>query len=95
MVDVLLKKELINRVLYKPLVGKDIRIIESKNPFLVGITGVILYETALTFHIETEKGIKKVLKSIIVFETDVDGKALKISGDLFKVTTSSRIKKIK
>ena len=47
------------------MIGSSIEIIESKNKSLIGLKGKVIDETKNILTINTEKGIKKVIKSQI------------------------------
>ena len=47
----------------KELIGLSIEVISSKNRTLVGLKGKVIDETKNMFTIETQKGIKKIMKS--------------------------------
>jgi len=44
-------------------IGSNIEIKESKNKSLIGLKGKVIDETKNMFTIETQKGIKKIMKS--------------------------------
>lgn len=44
-------------------IGSNIEIKESKNKTLIGLKGKVIDETKNIFTIETQKGIKKIMKS--------------------------------
>jgi len=55
------------------LIGKKIKIVESKNKSLSGIEGIVIDETRNTFTIEN--GVrKKIIKEQCIFE--IDGKII-------------------
>lgn len=49
-------------------IGSDIIIVESKNTSLKGLKGVVRDETKNTFKIQTNKGLKTVLKNSSTFK---------------------------
>ena len=49
-------------ILRHEIIGLRARIVESSNPYQVGIEGVIIDETMRTILFETERGKKRVLK---------------------------------
>lgn len=91
------KKQIEYEVLYKSLVGKQIKITSSKIKTQIGLNGTIVYETANFFHIKMEKELKivKIFKNNVFFDIIIDGKALNIDGRLLLLTVLPRIKKIK
>lgn len=57
--------------------GKPIKIIDSTDPSLRGIEGILVDETKNTFLLSTRKGLKRVVKNTIIFISDnetYDGK---------------------
>jgi len=44
-------------------IGSNIEIKESKNKSLIGLKGKVIDETKNMFTIETQKGIKKIIKT--------------------------------
>lgn len=52
----------------KELIGSEVKIIASKNPSLVGISGKIVDETRSTIKIECGKKIKTLLKNSIMLQ---------------------------
>lgn len=56
------------------LIGKKIKIIESKNKSLVGIQGVVINETKNILSIESDGKVKKIVKDQCVF--DINGKTI-------------------
>ena len=87
---------MLKNILYKTLISKDIKIINSTNEFEIGISGKIVFETKNLFHIYTkDKKIKKVIKKNIEFIILIDDKKLKIKGEVLENTLVNRIKKMK
>jgi RNase P/RNase MRP subunit p29 len=97
MEDKINKIELISEFLYKPLIEKKVKIIDSKVETQIGLEGGILYESFYFFYILKKDSDKvlKISKKENVFEFYYKGKALNIDGSFFKGTVLSRIKKIK
>lgn len=48
--------------------GESIIIIDSTDKNLIGTKGVVVDETLNSFLLSTKKGLKRVLKNIIIFE---------------------------
>lgn len=46
-------------------IGSNIEIKESKNKSLIGLKGKVIDETKNMFTVETQKGIKKIMKTQI------------------------------
>lgn len=90
------RKSLEYSVLYKSLVGKYVKVIDSSNKNLIGLEGWLVKESANMFHILGNKGsIRKILKKSVVIEAEVEGKLLNMDGSLLFSTISNRIKKMK
>lgn len=71
------------------LIGKKIKITESKNKSLVGIKGTVVDETKNLIFVEEGKKTRKIVKDQCVF--DVEGK--KIFGKDITKRPEERIKK--
>jgi len=52
------------------LIGKEIKVVNSRNKSLLGITGKVTDETRETIVVETTKGKKRLLKNGSVFMID-------------------------
>lgn len=91
------KKQIEYDVLYKSLIGKQIKITSSKIKTQIGLSGVIIYESASYLHIKVEKELKivRIFKNNVFFDVTIQGKALNIDGRLLLLTVLPRIKKIK
>lgn len=89
------KSEIYDRLVYKSLVGNHIRIVDSANKDQVGIEGRVVDETKNMFRLLCGNREVKLLKKDITFVTNVEGKTLKIEGELLSTDLVSRIKKIK
>ncbi len=62
------------------LMGKDIRIIESKNTNMKNLTGKVLLESKNMLVIKTSNGLKKIPKDIVKISISnriIDGKTIK------------------
>ena len=67
-------------MLKQELIGSEIRIIHSSNPDLVNLKGRIIDETKNMIVLETEKGIKKIIKNQIKMEIKTQTKTIEIEG---------------
>jgi RNase P/RNase MRP subunit p29 len=93
MPEIINKNEIKKSLIFNSLIGKNIKIINSLNKCDLNLSGKIINETKLLFHILTkENKIKKILKENITFELD---KKFEINGNILKNTLISRIKKMK
>jgi len=72
------------------LIGKEIKIINSKDKNFLGLEGRIVDETKNTILIETKTGTKTVLKSAVDFE--IKGSGQKIKGVTIKKRPEERLK---
>lgn len=77
------------------LIGLKVKIIDSKNKKLKGISGAVVYETYNTIIIENLKKKRKTIPkkgTIFVFELE-NGKKVKILGNILVGRPEDRIKK--
>lgn len=72
-------------------IGLKAKVIESKDPTIKGIEGIIIDETKNMIIIETKNGIKKIAKDIAIFEIN----GIVINGKKIKYRPEDRIGKIK
>ena len=75
------------------MIGREIEIVQSTNPSLVGKKGIIVDETRNTLTIDEKGTFKKVLKSQITFTTKFQGKTLEINGQELVGRPEDRIKR--
>lgn len=78
-------------MLRKELIGSEIKVIDSKNMANIGIEGRIIDETKNMLMVDTEKGVKKLIKEDIMIKLLKDG--ITISGKLLASRPEDRIKK--
>ena len=67
-------------VMRRTLVGKRVRVTDSRNPSYKGVSGQVRRETKNTLVIETGKGIKTLLKNAVTIEVDHQGKMVSLEG---------------
>jgi len=90
-----LKKQKEFDLRYSSLIGKNIKIISSKISSQIGLSGVLLFETA-NFLILLVNGLEiKIFKDNVTIEFSDFGKALNMDAHLLLFTITNRIKKIK
>ncbi len=89
------KKRLKELALFHTLVGKKIEIVDAKNKHLIGLKGVVCDETANLFVVKTLQGVKRVIKKQATFKVVLEGKTLKIDGELLHRSLIERIKRLK
>ncbi len=75
------------------LIGSEIEIISSSNPNLKGIKGKIIDETKNMLIIETEKGVKKIIKNQIKMKLNTQRKIIEVEGKKIVGRPEERIKK--
>ncbi|MFH7880936.1 MAG: ribonuclease P protein component 1 [Candidatus Aenigmatarchaeota archaeon] len=76
------------------LIGLEVEVIESKNPYQIGIKGKVVDETYKTLVIETPKGEKRVAKNDCVFVFKIpNGKKVRVEGWVLVGKPEDRIKK--
>lgn len=86
------KHEAMNKLVRADYHGAIITVSRSKNPALVGLTGIILQETKNTFKVITQANqIKTLPKENSVFTFTIDGFTGTIYGRQFTVKSSERI----
>ncbi len=80
-------------ILRHELIGLFVEIVEAKNKTQLGMKGLVVNETKNTLWIETEKGVKKVLKKDCKFMfTLPSGKKVVVEGKLLAKRPEERIK---
>jgi len=89
------KNSIKNDLLFLPLIGKDIEIIESKNQNQIGFSGKIIFESSNLLYVENNDKTSRILKNNVVLKFDYKGKPLKVDGRLLLSTVLSRIKKFR
>ena len=88
-------------IFYHELIGLEIKIVDSLDSYLIGLTGVIVDETKKTFLIQTNSSFNKrksaeklIQKDISVFQFKVpDGTIVEIDGKILLNRPEDRIKK--
>ncbi|MEC9477624.1 MAG: ribonuclease P protein subunit [Candidatus Thermoplasmatota archaeon] len=68
-------------VIHAPWLARDIHVVESRDPTLVGVTGMIVEETRRTLRVLTPNGEVTLPKDVITFtidseEVEIDGAAV-------------------
>lgn len=86
-----MKKE--NLLIKGELIGKRVRIKESRDPSWVGREGRIVDETKNTFKIEIDGKERIIAKDIAIFEFNLEDKIYEIDGVKLKFRPEERIKK--
>ncbi len=73
-------------------IGKEIRIVESKNSQFVGFAGKIVDETKNTFSIMNEAKVKMIPKEGSKFQFDDNKEKFTINGEYIRISPENRIK---
>jgi RNase P/RNase MRP subunit p29 len=89
------KKQVEFDVLCKSLVGKEISVVDSSNKNQIGFSGILVYESAKLFYLQIGSDTKKILKSGLVIEFELNQSKVQVRANVLQGTLSSRIKKIK
>jgi RNase P/RNase MRP subunit p29 len=89
------KKKVEFDVLFESLIGKEVEVIDSTNKNLIGVKGILIYESFNLFHINVNGVIKKILKNIVVLKVKFDDKYVKLNGEVLNGTLITRLKKLK
>lgn len=63
-----MSRKVLKLLLKNELIGLFVEVINSNNPYLIGLKGKIIDETKKTFKIETERGRKILPKDVCVFK---------------------------
>ena len=77
------------------LIGRHVKIKDSKDPSWIGKSGLIIDETKNTFLIEIKNEKKMIAKKTATFEFDSDGKKITIDGSKIEYRPENRIKKVR
>lgn len=80
-------------ILREELIGLEVEVIGGRNKSLIGIKGRIVDETKFLLHIETAKGIKKILKGHVTLKIPYKGKKLAVEGKLLIGRPYERLKR--
>jgi len=76
------------------LIGLNAKVVKSKNPSCVGITGPVIDETRNTLVIRHEHKNKVVVKHLSVFHfTTTDGTVVEVNGNIIIGRPEDRVKK--
>jgi ribonuclease P protein subunit POP4 len=84
-----------NNLVQHELIGLQVRVAESSNPFAAGLAGTVVDESRNMLVIETDKGVEKKLPKAgnrFVF-TVPDGPRVRVKGERLIARPEDRIKK--
>ena len=70
------------------LIGKEIKVVTSKNKSDIGISGVVIDDTSSTVVIKTSNSFKRILKAPSVFQ--VGNQMIIVNGTQMMGTSSER-----
>ena len=62
--------------IHMPFLSRNIRITESTDPTLIGISGQVIDETRRTIVVQTSNGMKVLAKDVISFTLDLEDKVI-------------------
>lgn len=74
------------------IIGRNIKITESKNKANIGLEGKIIDETKNMLTIKTTKGKKKLVKKNIIFTMKINNSETTIRGEEIQAAPEERIK---
>lgn len=77
------------------LIGLDVKIVSSSNKSLIGLKGRIVNETRNTLEIEEGNKVRKIMKSQVVLEVELDSHTYHVDGKLLVGRPEDRIKKVR
>lgn len=80
-------------IVVNELIGLKAKVIKSLDRKQQGISGTVIDETKNTITLETEKGIKKIMKKTSVFRFLAEGKAFTVPGDEINFRPHERTEK--
>lgn len=76
------------------VIGKEIVIVNSSNPYLIGLKGKVIYETKNMLTIKTDNGLKKIPKNVCLIRVFLnDNLYLDVNGKKIVGTLDRRIKR--
>lgn len=75
------------------LIGREVEVVESRDPSWMGKKGIIVDETKNTFKIEIDGKEKIIAKDIARFRFRIGNRFLEIEGSRLKYRPEERIKK--
>ncbi|MHA1754781.1 MAG: ribonuclease P protein component 1 [Candidatus Odinarchaeia archaeon] len=76
------------------LIGKKIKIINSSDPSLIGLTGIIKDETRNMLMINVENRMVKIPKKIVQLKIEINGEKMEVNGIRILGRPDERLKKI-
>lgn len=74
------------------LIGLETQIMESLNPQVIGLNGVVINETKSMIQLNTKNGIKKIPKNINKWSFSVNGQSVILDGNLISKRPQERLK---
>ncbi|RLF25083.1 MAG: ribonuclease P protein subunit [Thermoprotei archaeon] len=81
-------------IILHELIGLYVRVIDSRNKYLIGLRGVVIDETRNTLVLSTDKGVKIVPKAVCSFEFRLpSGLLVRVEGRLLVGRPEDRIKR--
>ena len=80
-------------VIRSELIGTAVKIVDSKNPSLIGKEGKIIDETKNSFKIAYNDKTKVILKEQVTLDIKFKNQTIRVDGKLFVGRPEDRIKK--
>jgi RNase P/RNase MRP subunit p29 len=77
------------------LIGHHVKIKDCKDPNLINKSGLIIFETKNTIHIEIKNEKKIIAKKSAIFEFEYGGNKITLNGSKIAYRPEDRIKKIR
>jgi RNase P/RNase MRP subunit p29 len=77
------------------LIGLHVKIKDCKDPSLIKKSGLIIFETKNTLHVEIKNKKKIIAKKTAIFEFEYDGNKITLDGSKIAYRPEDRIKKIR
>jgi ribonuclease P protein subunit POP4 len=80
-------------LLRREFIGKAVTVVDSKNPQLIGINGVVVDETKNTFLVKTKEKETRIPKDLVTIEVSYKGRRYRINGKEISRKPEDRIKR--
>jgi len=77
------------------LIGLHVKIKDCKDPSLIKQSGLIIFETKNTLHVEIKNKKKIIVKKTAIFEFEYAGNKITLDGSKIAYRPEDRIKKIR
>ncbi|MEM3891623.1 MAG: ribonuclease P protein subunit [Nitrososphaerales archaeon] len=77
------------------LIGLNIKIVDSKEPTLINLNGVVVYETKKTLHISANGRIKVIPKDVCRFALRLPQRVVEVEGWKLVGRPEDRVKRLR